>query len=93
VPAPNADATIAALPLEAPGHVSWWGSPDVTLHSILVHVLAETSRHAGHADILRESLDGATGMLPGNSNLPDHDAAWWEANYARIEAAAARAGV
>ncbi|MFI5731829.1 DinB family protein [Kribbella sp. NPDC051587] len=88
----HADATIAALPLDARGHVSWWGSPDVTLHSILVHVLAETSRHAGHADILRENLDGATGMLPGNSNLPDHDAAWWEANYARIEAAAVRAG-
>ncbi|MFB6723838.1 DinB family protein [Kribbella sp. NPDC056345] len=88
----HADATVAALPLDAPGHVPWWSRQDVTLHSILVHVLAETSRHAGHADILREGLDGATGLLPGNSNLPDHDATWWKANYDRIEQAAARAG-
>lgn len=34
----------------------------MTPHQILVHVLAETNRHAGHADILREQLDGAVGM-------------------------------
>jgi len=34
----------------------------VTPHQILVHVLAGTNRHAGHADILREQLDGAVGM-------------------------------
>jgi hypothetical protein len=60
----------------------------VALHQILVHVLAETNRHAGHADILREQLDGAAGMSADNSNLPDHDAAWWENYRARIERAA-----
>jgi hypothetical protein len=84
----HADATIDALGLDAPGRVTWWPRPDVTLHAMLVHVLTETSRHAGHADILREGLDGAAGMLPGNSNLPEHDAAWWKDNYARIEKAA-----
>ena len=85
----HADETINALPLDAPGEVPWWTTkPDVTLHQMLVHVLAETNRHAGHADILREQLDGAAGMSPTNSNLPEQDAAWW-ANYrARVEEAA-----
>ena len=54
----HADMTINDLPADAPGHVPWWPRPDVTLHTMLVHVLAETNRHAGHADILREQLDG-----------------------------------
>ena len=60
----HADATISALPLDATGHVPWWPTPPnpVTLHLILVHVTAETHRHAGHADIIRESLDGAKTM-------------------------------
>ncbi|MFI2104278.1 DinB family protein [Isoptericola sp. NPDC019693] len=68
-----ADATIDALPLDAPGHVWWWreGNRDVTLLQVLVHVSAELSRHAGHADILREEADGAVGMRPGNGNLAD----------------------
>lgn len=57
--AKHADATIDALAFDAPGHVPWWPSPDVTLFPVLLHVLAETNRHAGHADILREQLDGA----------------------------------
>lgn len=90
--AAHADATINTLDLDAPGRVPWWpGSTDVTLHQILVHVLAETNRHTGHADILREQLDGAVGMSPDNSNLPEHNAEWWENYRARIERAAARA--
>jgi uncharacterized damage-inducible protein DinB len=84
----HADDTIAALPLTAVGHVPWWPEPEVTLHTILVHVLAETNRHAGHADILREGLDGAAGINPEYSNLPEHDATWWAQLHARIEAAA-----
>ena len=33
----------------------------MTLHKILVHMIAETDRHAGHADIVREMIDGAAG--------------------------------
>jgi hypothetical protein len=33
----------------------------VNLRWVLMHLLEETARHAGHADILRESIDGATG--------------------------------
>jgi uncharacterized damage-inducible protein DinB len=35
-----------------------------TLRWILVHMIEETARHAGHADILREQIDGATGSFP-----------------------------
>lgn len=54
----HSDATIAALPVDAPGHVPWWPRPHVKLFNVLVHVLTETNRHAGHADVLREQLDG-----------------------------------
>jgi uncharacterized damage-inducible protein DinB len=88
-----ADATIEALPLEAVGEVPWW-APDrrtVTLHRILVHVLAETQRHVGHADIVRELVDGAAGLRAGNDNLPPADQAWWAEHRARVERAAREA--
>jgi uncharacterized damage-inducible protein DinB len=84
------EATVAALPLDAPGVVPWWapGRRDVTLHQVLVHVVAETARHAGHADVVRELLDGAAGMRAGGSNLPEQDETWWHAYRARLEQAA-----
>ncbi|SDJ19408.1 Protein of unknown function [Lentzea albidocapillata subsp. violacea] len=57
----HSDATISALAVDAPGHVPWWPRPAVMLFNVLVHLVTETARHAGHADILREQLDGATG--------------------------------
>jgi hypothetical protein len=58
----HSDATIAALAVDSPGFVPWWPRPEVMLFNVLVHVLTETARHAGHADILREQIDGATGV-------------------------------
>ncbi|MDP5183358.1 DinB family protein [Blastococcus sp. BMG 814] len=81
------DATVAELPLDAPGEVSWW-HPDrraVTLHQVLVHVVAETHRHAGHADVVREMVDGAAGLRSGGGNLPEVDAAWWSGYRDRLE--------
>ncbi|MCP2244448.1 DinB family protein, partial [Lentzea aerocolonigenes] len=60
----HSDATISSLAVDSPGHVPWWPRPDVMLFNVLVHVLTETCRHAGHADILREQIDGATGVSP-----------------------------
>lgn len=82
-----ADATIDALPLDAPGAVPWWPADrrEVTLGQIIVHVLVDLSRHAGHADILRESIDGAVGMRDGNSNIPETD---WPAYVAKLTALA-----
>jgi uncharacterized damage-inducible protein DinB len=89
----HADATIDALPLDAPGRVPWWtaGRQEVTLHRILAHVTAETHRHAGHADIVRELIDGAAGLRSENDNLPEVDRAWWEAYHGRVEQAAKEA--
>jgi hypothetical protein len=89
----HSDATIEALPLDATGHVPWWPAEgnEVTLHHILVRVTAETSRHAGHADIVRELIDGAAGLAAGNSNLASDDQAWWEVYRDRVERAAMQA--
>jgi len=83
----HADATINALTVDSPGHVPWWPRPNVKLFNILVHVLTETSRHAGHADILREQLDGSTGTAAGSAKS-QRDPAFWEAYRAEIERAA-----
>jgi hypothetical protein len=38
-----------------------YGDPPVSLRWVLMHLLEETARHAGHADILRELIDGQVG--------------------------------
>jgi len=45
----HSDATITALALDAAGRVPWWPMErrEVTLHRVLVHVVADTDRHAG----------------------------------------------
>nr|WP_216077357.1 DinB family protein [Isoptericola sediminis] len=80
-----ADETIESLPLDSPGRVPWWGDRgDVTLERVVVHVLADLQRHAGHADILREGIDGAVGLLPRNTNIPDVDQAAYVARLRAI---------
>ncbi|WP_406466050.1 DinB family protein [Streptomyces sp. NBC_00111] len=84
----HSDATINEFALDAPGHVPWWPEPysSTNLFAILVHVLGETNRHAGHADILREGVDGRTGMRPEHEMQIDEDAR--TAYCAKIEQAA-----
>ena len=90
----NSDATIDAMALDATGRVPWW--PDehstVTLHRILVHMIAETDRHAGHADIVRELIDGSAGLRDDNDNMAPGDATWWEDYRERLERVAQEAG-
>ena len=84
------DETIEELPLDSTGRVPWWppDRADVTLQRIIVHVTEDVARHAGHADILREQIDGATGMNTVNSNIPDgYD---WSAYIAKLTALADR---
>ncbi|HZM82114.1 MAG TPA: DinB family protein [Candidatus Limnocylindrales bacterium] len=90
----HSDATIDALALDAIGHVPWWPPErkEVTLHRILVHMATETHRHAGHADIVRELIDGAAGMRADNSNMPPGDQDWWKSYRDRLEDAARQAG-
>jgi uncharacterized damage-inducible protein DinB len=82
----HADATIEALDLDTVGRVPWWGDrSEVTLHRMLVHVTAETNRHAGHADIVRELIDGSVGRRGDNDNLPEADQQWWIGYRALLE--------
>jgi hypothetical protein len=89
----HSDATINALSLDAVANVPWWPEDrrQTTLHRLLVHVIAETNRHAGHADILRELIDGAAGLRADNSNLASTDPEYWDRHWERVEAAARRA--
>jgi hypothetical protein len=89
----HSDATIDALPLDAIGRVRHWPAErsEVTLHRILVHVIAETDRHAGHADIVRELIDGAVGLRADNDNMAPGDKAWWEDYRNRLERVAREA--
>lgn len=86
----HSDATIDALPLDALGTVPWWPADrsETTLHRVLVHMIAETNRHAGHADIVRELIDGAAGLRADNDNMAPGDEAWWSEYRSRLERAA-----
>jgi hypothetical protein len=84
----HADATIDTLAINAPGQVPWWPRPDVKLFNVLIHVLTETNRHVGHADILREQLDGAVGTDAQSAAWQEHDATYWGNRRARIDRAA-----
>ena len=83
----HVDATIEALAIDAPGYVPWWNE-EVKLFNIMVHRLSDATRHAGHADILREQLDGAVGVNPESAPLHGRDRAFWEDQCAKIEHAA-----
>jgi hypothetical protein len=86
----HAQGTFGALDLDATGKVPWW-PPErrvVTLHQILVHVTTETARHAGHLDIVRETIDGDVGRYEGDPNVPGFDLTDWAAYRAKVEAAA-----
>lgn len=90
----HSDATIEGLGLDAVGRVVWWPEAhhQVTLHRILVHVIAETHRHAGHADIARELIDGAVGKHPDADDMVPADKAWWENHRDHLERVAQEAG-
>ena len=71
------DRAIEELPLDTPGRVAWWGERgDTTLGRVLVHVLTDVTRHAGHADTLREGIDGVAGLMAGNTNLWEPGDGW-----------------
>jgi uncharacterized damage-inducible protein DinB len=89
----HSDATIEASELDAIGRVPWWqaGRNEVTLHKILIHMIAETHRHAGHADIVRELIDGAAGVRADNDNMPGLDQSSWSSYRERLERVAREA--
>lgn len=83
-----ADETIDSLDIETTGTVPWWPErrQQITLGRLLSYVTLDLARHAGHADILREDIDGAVGWHGENDNVPqDYD---WPAYVARLNAIA-----
>jgi uncharacterized damage-inducible protein DinB len=57
-----ADRVIDELDLDDVG-TAWYGDT-VSMRWVLIHMIEETARHAGHLDIMRELIDGATGDHP-----------------------------
>jgi hypothetical protein len=80
----HTDATVDALPIDASGFVPWWDE-EVMLFNVMVHRLIDATRHTGHADILREQLDGAVGVDSSAATLHGHDAAFWQQHSSMIE--------
>jgi Protein of unknown function (DUF664) len=81
----HADQTVEGLSLDAPGSVAHW-PPDkreTTLGFLLVRMVAETAQHAGHADIVREMIDGRGG--PDQEQVSE---AAWQEYVAKVRAAA-----
>jgi uncharacterized damage-inducible protein DinB len=63
----HTDDLVASLPdldVSHPLPVAPWFPPDAvrSARRVFLHIIAETSQHAGHADILRESIDGQKTM-------------------------------
>jgi Protein of unknown function (DUF664) len=81
----HADRVIAALDLAAPGTVAHWPEDrrDTTLGVLLIRMVAETAQHAGHADIIRELIDGK-----GGPDQHDVGESAWREYIARVETAA-----
>ncbi|HEY1321901.1 MAG TPA: DinB family protein [Streptosporangiaceae bacterium] len=81
----HADGVIAALDLAAPGSVAHWPADrrDTTLGALLIRMVAETAQHAGHADIIRELIDGKGG--PDQAAI---DESTWREYVAQVQAAA-----
>ncbi|MGW6202454.1 DinB family protein [Streptomyces sp. NPDC055089] len=55
------EVVLACTDLDRPGTRSLRETPPPSMRWVLVHMIEETARHAGHADILREQIDGSTG--------------------------------
>src|SRR5262245_52170259 len=91
----HADATIEAVALDGVGTVPWWpeGSNQATLRQLIVRMIGETARHAGHADIVREMIDGTGGQRPGDPSFPTElEPAAWQEYVVRVQQAADSAG-
>lgn len=89
----HAVATFAVTELNDKGSVPWWSGDrrETDLHTVLVHMIAETARHAGHLDIVRELIDGRAGRFDGDWSLPGDDEIDWAAYRAKVESAATEA--
>jgi hypothetical protein len=86
------DETIDTLPLNTVGRVAWWTNGEVTLFRLILHVTDDLTRHAGHADILRELTDRSVGLNVEHPNIPDWKAGEAAEYLEKLKNLAERAG-
>lgn len=82
----HGDGSLAELDLDAPAAVPHWpaGRRETTLGVLLIRTVDETARHVGHADIVRELIDGRAGQ-DQDEDMAETD---WPAYVDRVQAAA-----
>ncbi len=82
----HAQETFAALDLGARGQIPTSPYAKVTLGEMMVHMVDEVARHAGHMDIVRELIDGGIGRYAGDGAIDtDYD---WVSYRERVQAGA-----
>jgi hypothetical protein len=82
----HSDESLEQLPLDAPASVPWWPEErrETTFGSLVVRMVAETAQHAGHADIIREMIDGRGGR--DRNDMGDEQ--WWTNYVKQVQEAA-----
>lgn len=81
-----AEAALDNLELASPAVIPWWSiHRHSTVEHLIVHMIAETSRHAGQLDIVRELLDGQVGLREQALNLPSYSSAQWKEQYSHLQ--------
>lgn len=79
-----ADRTINDLDLDALG--TRWTGETILLRYALVTMVGETARHTGHADIVRELIDGTIGAFRDEPYADGSATEFWESFLARMKA-------
>lgn len=86
----HADETIESADANTTADVPWvpFLGLRCPLNRVVVHVLTETYRHLGHADIVRELVDGSVGKRRGEEDMASTDPSHWTELYRSVETAA-----
>lgn len=80
------EQAINDLAFDTAAIVPWWTAHrHSTLEHLVVHMIAETSRHAGQLDVIRELLDGQVGLRAQATNIPGWSKAQWQAQYEDLQ--------
>ena len=81
-----AEAALDNLELVSPAVIPWWSvHRHSTVEHLIVHMIAETSRHAGQLDIVRELLDGQVGLREQALNLPSYSSVQWQEQFLHLQ--------
>lgn len=79
------DDVLDELALDTIIEVPWRKNGQATLERMLVHMIAETHRHAGHMDLIRELLDGFVGLYPEAPSIAELSEEQWHEQYQLVQ--------